>query len=348
VDPPLIADPQKVKPGSYMPDVIGDTPRDRDDADAITHFLVSLGGPVEWEPIAREPQVIDEGRRLYHSVGCVACHGAFEPAAKVFGEATLSTGMPATSPPSPFGALAGKWRPAALSEYLQDPLRTHPSGRMPSVNLSAAEADLLATYLLSAWGQSDSAGKSGFRIDPARVDAGKAAFMARGCANCHEIGHGRPNLPGGLKAQRLAALKPGKGCLGDDPAAPRFTLDEQAKADLASGLAAIAKVVAAAGSARAPIDEGRRTFAALGCAHCHERDGAGGVPDDLKLYFRTTDETELGDEGRIPPHLDGVGFKLHASWLRAVLVDHARVRPYMAARMPQFGEKRVGEPRTRC
>jgi mono/diheme cytochrome c family protein len=187
-----VMDPQKVKPGSYMPDVMGDTPKDKAEGEAITHFLVSLGGPVDWEPFAKESQVVEQGRRLYHSVGCIACHGAIEPAAKVFGEATLSTGMPSTSPPSPFGAIAGKWRPAAMSEYLQDPLRTHPSGRMPSMALSSEEADYITTYLLNAWGHSESAGESGFQIENAKVEAGRAAFSARGCANCHEIGHGRP------------------------------------------------------------------------------------------------------------------------------------------------------------
>ncbi len=340
-----VSNPQKVKPGSYMPDLLGDSPKDEADAEAITHFLVSLGGPLDWEPVAREEQVIDLGQKLYHSVGCVACHGALEPAAKVFGEATLNTAMPATPPPSPFGDIGGKWRPAALSEYLQDPLRTHPSGRMPSMSLSAQEADLITTYLIDAWGQSAGSGQSGFKIDPAKVDVGRAAFSARGCANCHEIGHNLPNIPGGLKTKRLSALKADRGCLAPEPRspAPRFTLSDQDRAALGAAIDAIGRIVASGGTARAPIDEGRRTFAALGCIQCHERGGEGGIPDDLKLYFRTVDDTELGDEGRLPPHLDGVGFKLHASWMRSVLCDHARARPYMAARMPQFGEKRVGE-----
>ena len=51
-----------------------------------------------------------------------------------------------------------------------------------------------------------------------------------------------------------------------------------------------------------------------------------------------TDEEGLGNPGRIPPTLDGVGAKLRPEWLRKVLFDGAAVRPYMHTRMPQFGE----------
>jgi hypothetical protein len=59
-------------------------------------------------------------------------------------------------------------------------------------------------------------------------------------------------------------------------------------------------------------------------------------------YF-TANSPDLGDEGRIPPLLTGVGDKLQSDWLRAVLVESAVARPYMDARMPQFGEHNLRE-----
>ncbi|MGH7127311.1 MAG: PA14 domain-containing protein, partial [Planctomycetaceae bacterium] len=51
---------------------------------------------------------------------------------------------------------------------------------------------------------------------------------------------------------------------------------------------------------------------------------------------------EMGDEGRIPPHLDGVGDKLNADWIKHVLDRGAEDRPYMLTRMPRFGSGHVG------
>jgi hypothetical protein len=52
---------------------------------------------------------------------------------------------------------------------------------------------------------------------------------------------------------------------------------------------------------------------------------------------------EMGDEGRLPPHLTGVGAKLNAEWLRTVFEQGAKDRPYMFTRMPKFGTPNVGE-----
>ncbi len=50
----------------------------------------------------------------------------------------------------------------------------------------------------------------------------------------------------------------------------------------------------------------------------------------------------MGDEARLPPHLTGVGDKLNPEWLKTVLNEGARDRPYMLVRMPKFGQTGVG------
>jgi len=60
-------------------------------------------------------------------------------------------------------------------------------------------------------------------------------------------------------------------------------------------------------------------------------------------YFTARVHADLGDEGRIPPPLTGVGAKLTAEGFHATLFGEEAVRPYMATRMPLFGEAQVGD-----
>ena len=47
-------------------------------------------------------------------------------------------------------------------------------------------------------------------------------------------------------------------------------------------------------------------------------------------------------EAVAPPTLTGVGHKLRTPWMKQVLTGAGRARPWMALRMPQFGEANVG------
>ena len=46
--------------------------------DELVHFLASLGGPFEETADPLSASALEHGRRLYHSIGCVACHDAHE------------------------------------------------------------------------------------------------------------------------------------------------------------------------------------------------------------------------------------------------------------------------------
>jgi mono/diheme cytochrome c family protein len=321
-----IAAPQKVGALSFMPNLFADTEPDRRDIEAITHFLVSLGGPAPHAAAATEEKTLEMGRDLFHSVGCVACHGPLETRRK---DAKYD-------PLLPYGDLAGKYTPAALAEFLHDPAATHPRGGMPSLLLTYAEADLIATYLIHKWGPAPA--PPPFEVDPAKAAAGAVAFAARGCAACHEApasGSGASTIVSTLKAPSLARCRPGRGCLDpNDLATPRYTFLPGMREALDAAVAGAAAWTA--GDAPAPIDACVRTVEAFGCTRCHEYNGTGGVAGAIKQHFKTLVEADLGDEGRIPPGLTGVGGKLNTSWLKAVLLDAGRARPYMAARMPQF------------
>lgn len=344
-----IANPTQIKPKTHMPDVIGDGLNEPNEAVNITHYLMSVGGgdPGPAQPLATEEAGLKRGRELYHTLGCVACHGAYESPRAVFGDTTQPDVKPKNAGvPAPHGKLAGKWRPEALREFLLDPLRVHPSGRMPDMKLSQEEADFVTRYLISRW-DAEAAVKpkpGTFAVDAGRAALGRTAFAVKGCADCHTLGGGRPEAPSTLKAKPLAELAFGAGCTDPaDTASPRFAFAEGDLKALAAGLDSVKAAVGAV----SPLDKQEQTVVAFNCRACHAKDGTGGIragADGLDAFFKTVGEqTELGDEGRLPPELTLVGWKLTSSWLRQVLMEAGRARPYMSAHMPQFGEKNVGE-----
>ena len=75
----------------------------------------------------------------------------------------------------------------------------------------------------------------------------------------------------------------------------------------------------------------------LNCTACHTRDGLGKPDPERNSLFSTTGN-DLGDEGRLPPLITGVGAKLTETALHKVLRGEGVIRPYMTTRMPDFGE----------
>ena len=175
-------------------------------------------------------------------------------------------------------------------------------------------------------------------VNPDQADRGRQLFGSLGCAACHQTGRG-VSAPA-VAAKALRELKSAGGCLAETVAAglPRYALTSPQRESLRTALRdpeALAR----------PLDSGEqvaRTLAALNCLACHARGGAGGPGPGRAEYFGVVGEADLGDEGRLPPHLNGVGNKLRPEWLKQVLVSHGTARPYMATRMPQFGEANVG------
>jgi mono/diheme cytochrome c family protein len=173
------------------------------------------------------------------------------------------------------------------------------------------------------------ASAAGFTPDPALVAKGRELFSAKRCATCHE------GVPGTkpLEFKPLAELKSEGGCLAGKPA--NFSLSPEQTRALG---AAIRELASAPKSA--PADRVRRTMTALNCTACHERDRRGGPEPERNALFVTTGD-DMGDEGRLAPHLNGVGAKLRREWLNTVLAAGSKVRPYMVTRMPVFGPANV-------
>ncbi|MCH8044432.1 MAG: hypothetical protein IID44_12005 [Planctomycetes bacterium] len=136
----FIHSPHVTKPGTTMPDVLShlDAGEKKRAAKSITHFLLSLDTTHAFDLQATDAVAAELGEKLFHSVGCVACHAPRNAA----GEELLKE----TS--APLGALEKKYNVRSLIEFLSAPHRIRPSGRMPDMRLPRRDVQRIAHYLL--------------------------------------------------------------------------------------------------------------------------------------------------------------------------------------------------------
>ncbi|MEQ8791028.1 MAG: PA14 domain-containing protein [Pirellulaceae bacterium] len=210
----FLGDPQSVKPGTPMPDVLhhlGQGER-RETVELLTHYLASLGGPIDQRVAGASVFQIERGKELFHRAGCVACHEPVEPppppdendpAAAIRAEirAEMEEGRP-RRPSVPLGDLASKTTVDKLTEFLLDPLHVRPSGRMPSLALNRGEANMIAAYLLREQLTDE---KSGFG---AGIDY---AYYEGGFPKMPDFDSLKPKAEGSAKGFDLNEIKLDKG-----------------------------------------------------------------------------------------------------------------------------------------
>ena len=180
-------------------------------------------------------------------------------------------------------------------------------------------------------------GQEDFAVNATRAAAGKTRFRELGCASCHQL----PGVSSARNAPALDQLNPnsGEGCLSGEarPDYPDYRLGEEQMLWIASSLENLTEPAAA--------DSVRQTMASFNCYACHRRENIGGPTVDLAArFFASHGEIDLGEEGKIPPALDQVGFKLKPSALESILATRElHVRDYMKTRMPQFGKAELAD-----
>lgn len=279
-------------------------------ANAITHFLVA-GSPRKFQYEAIEE--VSEGKALFHSVGCIACHSPRDETGKeVTREGVVD-----------LGHVTAKYSPLSLGDFLFQPLSVRLSGRMPDMKLTRGEAKAIASYLLR---------KADKKFAPLQtrdelVTFGKKYYQQFNCAACHKL----RDIPAAAVVGDLQDANLERGCLAKTPGkAPHFNFsNDQIKA-----------IRIALAKRPDPISDQTQlatTLTAFNCIACHVRDKFGGVAEERNLLFQS-DAKNFGDDARIPPPLTLVGAKLQPVALKKVLFDADSVRPYMFTRMPQYGE----------
>ena len=363
----FLSDPAGTQPGTTMPDVLhGVSGKQKTEMiAALSAFLASLREDfaklksTATRPVA--PRFHDKGdpsrgNRLFHQVGCVACHqpdAAYtvrpQPTSEL--EKLLSQldpeelkelGLGAAArpfPSVPHGDLANKYTRQGLAHFLIAPESMRPGGRMPSLKLVPDEAaDLVAFLHPNATARSLTDPKN----TPDLVAAGRRLFVQFRCQSCHTAGRGLKADPALKAAPPLSQLNLSAtdSCLANASGRqPRYRLDKQQTQSIAAALAAKPAPLT-------PVLSLKRTTLKLNCLACHARNGSGGLGPKRRGYFETAGHVDLGDEGRLPPSLDGVGGKLTTAWLVKVLAGTGDVRPHLQIRMPVFPVAEVlGLPR---
>jgi len=314
--PRFLTDPIGVEPGTTMPDLL----RNRDAAartqaaEALAEYLRSFGEP-NTAPEALDGAAAERGAKLFHEIGCAACHA---PRAEDGAELPLPNS-------APLGDLAAKYTLQGLRAFLLAPQDVRPSLRMPDLHLQPGEAHDIACYLLARAQPAAVAPAP----DAAKVAAGRELFAGAGCASCHTLDDAKraPTQP----SKALSALDPARGCLGGEAGPwPHYALDDEHRAAIRAALRALAE----------PLEEEqqiRTILAARNCNACHARGEFGGVAPERNSLFKSNDDN-LGQEGRLPPRLSGVGAKLQHEWLVDSVAYGQSVRPYLRTRMPGFGK----------
>ncbi len=320
----FVADPQSAHPGSLMPQVLAQP--DEKTLVAVEHYLASLGPKAKPRPADIRHVNAARGSGLYHSLGCVACHA---PGKDFVPDQGAPKDSEFTHASVAFPDLKTKYSLESLSAYLQDPLKVRTDGRMPKTAMEKQDAIDIAGHLLGFQGSDGRVGPqvTAVKADPALAITGRKAVIAARCAACHELPKDAAAAPVALKRAEGGCLEPGhaKG--------PRYALSDAQRASLRLFLAR--KDESASPKLAADL-----TLQALNCVACHERDGKGGPDAARKAYFEG--DHNLGDTGRYPPPLTGVGGKLRPEWLAKVLEGENRVRPYLRARMPVYGKATDG------
>jgi mono/diheme cytochrome c family protein len=367
--------PRKLRPGAVMPEMFGHDETGRAERYAVARYLASLGGPLRSDLRPQERREMRtrqaSGERLFNSVGCLACHGPATAGVSKPKEDARQTGLYRRPALYALSSMGSKTTPDRLRLYLQNPLAIDPSGRMPRLPLDGREAQDLAYFLcqsteeglntdllpappkeqmLAAFRRADSRAEelAAFEKLPAErqwEDLGKRVVIDKGCNNCHVIAPGGKSFAnmqaGATLDDVIKSTKEDKGCLASDPArrgkAPGFGFGKEEREALRVFLV---RGLSGAGT-HAPALAARRDLQRFNCLACHGRDGEGGLGSEVTEQLRRNENAENA-EAVVPPVLTGVGHKLRTPWLHNVLVGGGRARPWMALRMPQFGDANVG------
>ena len=355
----FISSPGKVKPGTTMPALLDDlSPQTKADSiQSLVAFLRSLRDPFpEIKGTAAYPVPVDfwtlgdpeQGRQLYHQIGCVACHAPDDTyETPIHSSAPLDAALAQLDPQQlkeagllssarrvksiPLGNPAEKYTQQSLTFFLLDPHRIRPGGRMPNFQLNVIEAANIAAWLLRKQPASAAEITTTEAAERATVNQGRLLFVKLGCADCHNVA--------GIRSLRQTTLLKNldldnkTNCLDSRGyRLPRFSLDTQQLSAIRTAI----KHVKSQEQSSSALNRLELRLLSLNCLACHERNMLGGVGRYRKPYFETSRPVDIGDEGRLPPPLTGVGRKLKPEWIAQVLQGKGKIRSHMKIRMPVF------------
>lgn len=214
------------------------------------------------------------GRALFEEHNCLGCHKL-----QGIGEAN----GPALD------KVGAKRSPEWLIKHFKDPETLVPGSSMPPMELGAEDLEAITLYLLSLTGDQLSDYHVSMKTIPG-PQVGRRLFDQKGCFGCHRLG-GKGGAVGpaldqvGERRKADWLVKHFKDPQSTSPVSvmPKFGFTEQEIRALTEFLLSLPDSnVSGAPKVplpRNPVEHGQAVFQKLGCAGCHGREGAGGVPN---------------------------------------------------------------------
>jgi cytochrome c553 len=367
----FLKQPQQVKPHSRMPRLFGNEVIDEIELAAVIDFLLAAGEKNERSDVAAgsfisESQDLEIGRSEFISNGCFACHSM--PGESLPGDDALIS----------LDHVQQKYASGYLRNFLtrSDVNRHDTKYHDPKLDLQHVTAERLEDlehFLMTPVATSrvplnlalrkqifeaevqerfqamvdDPVERAAFRSQNSaeqRVLLGQQIVSQRGCLNCHAA-----SVPSQVVVKSyttlekiialLAVSNSGSGCLSEEPqkGVPDFDFSADERTTIVQALQQISefKVLHAA-----PLDQLKVSLNRLRCTACHER---GNKPS--AFGNRATELVNLGRDKSLrdvsAPSLDGVGERLKPEYLRHILLDHHRIRPWLELKMPQYRREEV-------
>ncbi len=316
----FLQDPGSGRKGSNMPQLMHGL--EAGEVEAIVSFLGTLGKNTALK--APKHANAEHGSALYHEKGCVACHAPTPD----FHSPHLPEGGKVSPLAVAFPDFGKKTSFAALQAFLESPSSWRPDGRMPHLPLIGQEAGDITAHLLDFQGSDPGLLPKLKKWPKAATESiveGKALVTKLNCAACHSI----PGIKAAPSRGITAPVEVESGCLAAEARDGRPHYDLSA-AQRDSLLAFLSEEESSADS------DGRLILAAMNCYACHDRNGMGGPTAETNPYF--VGDEALGDSGRLPPPLTGIGNKLQQAWMEGVIAGEKdrRMRPYVKTMMPKY------------
>ncbi len=337
-----VKNPKEYLPETRMPDFeLSDK-----DALAITAYLLAASDKDYQVPQKFKSGDADKGKKLFESVGCLACH-------KLKGKGEVHG--------PDLSRIASKVGPDWLVSWISNPRHYNDQSLMPDLRLSVDQASHIAAYLLQFGKPKHIAGIEERLSHPKIIANGERLVRQRGCFACHDIkgmeseGRIAPELSA-FGRKLISELEFGDAHIPHTweswvrtklakPTAfrtervldkmPNFHLKQDEIDALVvllkgfNGTKIPTKYRKVLSEKEQTLETGRRLIERLNCKGCHHVEGEGGR---IQKYIKAT--------AQYPPPLEHgtyhVGERIKGSWLYSFLKEPTPVRTWLKVRMPSF------------
>ena len=300
---------------------------DRKQAEDIAAYLHRLEAPFDLmtAPDAKRDKKAPDGKVLFHTLGCLACHQ----------NDNVGQDDPYSGPP--LTVIGNKRSKDWLATWLASPERINPQHRMPKFKLSRSERGLLANYLSSLGKQNKTTfGTPKPRPTSAQADRGRQLVKDFQCANCHKL----PAIEASAnpaRSLRGGGLDWTNSCLSKNP-------DETKRRPAYDNMnfeairAYVENRLRSKGKRPTNYERGQLVMARRQCLACHSRGTNQGLKKIVNDIAQALPSLQGQTQVLIPPSLNAVGDKLLDSVLdEALSGKQQRVRAnWLKVRMPEF------------